>query len=71
MANHITQKELVSISDNLSHKSQLFGFCLALPVLPVSSLSSQAATTTNYAEWTYPDGGSGQAKERDWFKDTD
>jgi hypothetical protein len=70
MSSHIAQDEWSSRSEN--PPSRLFGFCLAVPVIPIASLVREGeATATNYSEWTSPDGGSPQSKERDWYKDTD
>jgi len=50
---------------------KLFGLALLEPMLAVPVVLAATSTTTDYTEWTYPDGGSNDAKTRDSYKDTD
>ncbi|MGB8346278.1 MAG: hypothetical protein WCD86_15450 [Ktedonobacteraceae bacterium] len=50
---------------------RLFGLSLLEPMMAVPAALAATSTTTDYTEWTYPDGGSNDAKTRDSYKDTD
>lgn len=62
-----------AITPETSHATpiQLFGLTLLEPMMIIPTALSATSTTTDYTEWTYPDGGSNDAKTRDSYKDTD
>ncbi|MGB8346683.1 MAG: hypothetical protein WCD86_17480 [Ktedonobacteraceae bacterium] len=62
-----------AIQQEASHAThiQLFGLSLLEPMMAVPAALAATSTTTDYTGWTYPDGGSNDAKTRDSYKDTD
>lgn len=65
------QSELTAsaLSPVASHAApiQLFGLTLLESIMTVPAALAATSTTTDYTEWTYPDGGSNDAKTRDSY----